>query len=58
MPKVIVKKDEKEKQQIACQLRIDNEADFTKLITYLHYFLNVANCEDNIVEIRLRKRLR
>ena len=58
MTKVIVKKEiGTEEQQTTCQFDINNETDFDKLIVHLRYFLDVASCDDKIVDIRLRRRL-
>ena len=57
MPTVIVKEFEDEEQKNVSQFAVNDETGFTKLITYLHYFFDVANCDDNIVEIKLKRRL-
>ena len=58
MTKVIVKKEiGTEEQQTTCQFDINNETDFDKLIVHLRYYLDLANCQDKIVEVKLKRRL-
>ena len=57
MPTVIVKEVENEEQKNVSQFAVNDETDFKKLIVYIRYFFDSANCNDKIVEIRLRKRL-